>query len=63
MSPTERQRDLGVLSEDDLDVLEDIEEQDYVYSTRSPENRERDHMGLRTKVFTKKSLTKTLIQA
>ena len=53
---------LGVLSEEEFEILDDIDHQDYVYSTRSPEQKY-DQMAQRTKVFDKKSLTKSLIDA
>ena len=53
---------IGVLSEDEFEILDDIDHQDYVYSTRSPEQKY-DQMAQRTKVFDKKSLTKSLINA
>jgi hypothetical protein len=53
---------IGVLSEDEFEILDDIDHQEYVYSTRSPEQKY-DQMAQRTKVFDKKSLTKSLIDA
>jgi hypothetical protein len=53
---------IGVISEDEFEILDDIDHQDYVYSTKSPEQKY-DQMAQRTKVFDKKSLTKSLIDA
>jgi|TARA_B110000285_G_C15106335_1_gene608231 hypothetical protein len=48
------------MSEDEFEIIDDIEEQEYVYGTRSPEYKY-DQMAQRTKVFSKQSLTKSLI--